>query len=164
MKSDRYLEFVAVEDGAIPFVVDGYGAYKETAIPLPTSQTEMLAFLLHRVDFRLGHPHFIDTLMTSVACYLTKAHQTGPIDLADPDLIAQYFWHVSVNQVAGSGISKWEDGKNIWTFDPPILIARDHVYMGGRTFQETANQVVQVRLGYTLEKVSREAFIAALVS
>jgi len=163
MKSERFMEFVAVESGAIAFNAVGYGDYTEVEIPLPTSKTETMAMLLHRVDFRLGHPHFIDTQMNSVSGYLTKSHQTGPIDLADPDLIAQYFWHVSVNQVAGAGISEWEDGSKLWLFDPAILIARDKLYMGGRTFMETANQVCQVRVGYTLEKVSREAFIAALV-
>lgn len=164
MKSERFMEFLGVESGQIAFNAAGYGVYTEVPIPLPTSQTEKLALLVHQVEFRLGHPSFTDTKMTSVACYLTKSHQTGPITLVDPDLLAQFFWHVSVNQVAASGISEWQDGVRIWRFDPAVLIARDHLYMGGRTFQETANQVCQVRIGYTLEKVSQDAFIAALVS
>jgi len=158
------MEFIGVESGQIAFNAVGYGAYTEVAIPVPTSQNEKLAMLVHEVRFRLGHPSYVDGQMNSVSCYLTKSHQTGPIDMADPDLLAQFFWHVSVNQVAGAGIDHWEDGHKVWHFDPAVLIARDHLYMGGRTFQETGNQVCQVRIGYTLEKVTQEAFIAALVS
>jgi len=145
----------------------GYSTYNEVMIPLPTSGTEIMALLLHEVDFRIAGPEMgVDTQMASNSVYLTKSHRTGPVNncFADPDLLAMYMEHVTINQVAGAGQLLWHDGIPVWRFSPPILIARDAVYFANRTFmQAAANTVASVRLGYTLEKVSREAFIAALV-
>ncbi|MBA7699380.1 hypothetical protein ES703_108075 [subsurface metagenome] len=167
MKSERYLEWICAGVTDTLGVPAGYSVYNEIMIPLPTSGTEIMALLLHEVDFIVAGAEFgVDTQMSSNGVYLTKSHHTAPVNnnLADPDLIAMFMEHATINQVAGAGQLLWWDGIPVWRFSPPILIARDAVYFANRTFsQAAANTVASVRLGYTLEKVSREAFIAALV-
>lgn len=166
MKSERYMEFIGAHNSVLG-VVDATSAYAEVDMPLPTSGTETMALLLHQVQFFLAGPDpTLDAKESDDEVWLTKSHHASvPSQAAsNPDVLAYYFRKLSKNQIAGTSWM-WEDGTNIWTFDPAILIARDSCYFGFRVYQKAAIQVTSdIRLGYTLEKVSREAFIAALVS
>ncbi|MBA7550438.1 hypothetical protein ES705_43735 [subsurface metagenome] len=56
-----------------------------------------------------------------------------------------------------------EIGTQKQTFDPPILYPKASLYVGFNTVGFTTVKKLAVRIGYTLEKVSREDFISALV-
>ena len=48
-------------------------------------------------------------------------------------------------------------------FDPPILYAKNKIYMGMNSAGQGAVKTAYAALGYTLEKVDKDDFIAALV-
>ncbi|MBA7703723.1 hypothetical protein ES703_112516 [subsurface metagenome] len=54
-------------------------------------------------------------------------------------------------------------GERTNKFDPPILYPKALLYLGMNTIGATSTRFATVRIGYTLEKVSREDFISALV-
>lgn len=161
-KSDeRFIEFITdrISESAI-------NTFTQEEIALPTSKTEMMAFLLHTVDIFVETPTFVASTNVSRRCQLTLDEATGMDWYNAFRLIATLsrddHWGALIDDPCPrSGFSY---GRERWVFDPPLLIARDHIYAAVVGHNETTVCVSDVRLGYTLERVSREAFIAALVS
>ena len=97
---------------------------------------------------------------------LTKTSQTGAVGLDRDALIAKMMERVSAGGVQGS-LSEYF--RNIyenpahWRFDPPVLVAKDTLFLGVVGTGNANAKSARIRIGYTLQKVSVEAFIAALV-
>ncbi|MBA7550220.1 hypothetical protein ES705_42730 [subsurface metagenome] len=135
--------------------------FTEVAIATPTSKTENMAMLIHSIELQPviqvdGEPTELD----SVALCVTKTHQTGPVKISDPDCIATFIARTKLAAVFNALI---HIGSQETKFDPPILYPKSHLYLSiystGMALVSTGN----FRIGYTLEKVSREDFISALV-
>lgn len=159
MAKERYLEQIwdnLSEEVANVFI--------EKEISIPSSKTELFAFLLHKVVFGLETPERIDATQTAMGLVLSKTGKTTVNERATTIAFSQQF--LSLGDAQGS-LTEYqiveERGARIWDFDPPILIAQDHLHFGMKGLNNTAVQDGGIILYYTLEKVSREAFIAALV-
>ncbi len=135
--------------------------YEELQMPTPTSKTENMAMLIHSVEF-------IPSTLTAVApaandfiyLHLSKASQTTIKTIEDPDTIAAYQVITVINATL---LAITELGEKTHKFDPPILYPKSQLYVGLMTNGMAAAKYGDVRVGYTLEKVSREDFISALV-
>jgi len=135
--------------------------YAEAQIPCPTSKTENMAMLIHSIELRPSMK--IDSVPTdtdTVNLHLTKASKTTLANLLDPDVITDY---KSVTILGAVMNDVLEFGQELATFDPPILYPRTNLYLGIYTVGLTTVISAYARIGYTLEKVSREDFISALV-
>ncbi len=160
MKNEALLEFICgQEELAVVNVPEAFTIY------LPTSKTELMAMLIHDIWLPVLMPGApAATGETGAGACVTK-NKNSAFGLQDPDVIAgvevQRFWDMPT---VGVTIQDY------WTpmhyhFDPPVLVARDILYF--KIKSDNVDSVLLTgyyRIGYTLEKVSREAFIAALVS
>jgi len=155
--SERYLEWIGFHiDEQAP------NTYTEVPIELPTSENETLALLLHRIEFEMEHGERIPGLITHVDTGLRHRSGVGYPHINVPDVIASVDLELCI-EAAGVHTGRVADTIVPKLFDPPILVATRQIYL----FIQGANNVgaseCYGRIGYTLEKVSREAFIAALV-
>lgn len=140
----------------------------EYEIVTPVSKSEAIAMLIHQLRFELAPPTLIDTLTVDTHVQLRRrSSTTGALARSDPSVIATYAVFASVNKVAGAAekaIAYTEEGSKLINYDPPLLIAASRLYLAVKSYVETAVRYGHCQIGYTLEKVSKEDFIAALVS
>ncbi|MBA7707873.1 hypothetical protein ES703_116757 [subsurface metagenome] len=136
-------------------------AYTEVVLQTPTSKTENMAMLIHEIDLRPSKlvaitPASTDTM--SVQC--TKASKTGFTKISDPDVLARYLTYTHLDAVFNYLA---EHGSQLTKFDPPLLYPKSQIYIAVVSSGFDATVDLHARIGYTLEKVSREDFISALV-
>ena len=162
MGQQAFMEFITHQVEETTLGTQAWGQ-----IVLPTSANELLALLLHDVTFHRVGCDRLDGKTTQMveAIALRQPPSYEGLNAGQyPDVIADVSMLVSTNIINAEGyIWYYQAGRLHWHFDPPILIAQDHLYHGVVGIENTALRVGMVRLGYTLEKVSREAFIASLV-
>ena len=157
MKDERFMEFISkrLEESAA-------GVYTEAVIPTPCSQTEQFAMLIHRIDGHMEPPEVVGAAITVSALALNKASKSEGVGIDDPDCLFEGL--SKVDAVVAATPNFINCGQFVRRFDPPILYAKSQIYLGvwGNNNVGTMTQVC--RIGYTLEKVSKDAFIAALIS
>ncbi|MBA7556203.1 hypothetical protein ES705_48902 [subsurface metagenome] len=135
--------------------------YQEIQMPTPTSKTENMAMLIHSIEL---YPTNI--LAGSIAngdvlhAHLSKTTKTAPGKVADADILAEYRAYAALAEIFHDTVYM---GSQKHTFDPPILYPHANLYAAIQTTGFTSVVSLNVRVGYTLEKVSREDFISALV-
>jgi len=134
-------------------------------IRLPTSQTETLAMLIHKVIFDLdGWAPPVSTTEVTMRLALVKSINLG--------LAADYRWIDTIaafeHTVRAVGVLTEEvistHSPFVVDFAPAVLIARDILFAHSEAANMPAAAAARIRIGYTLEKVTQAAFIAALVS
>lgn len=160
-QGERFMEFLAAY--VCQSVAD---VSKYIDMPLPVSENENLAVLVHRIEFEVNVPTAIFNAAIGVDAFLSKS-QTMPTPpyIAKSEIVDSYqrmFRMWTVNDAfmdGGMGIQQ-----AIHLFDPAILIARRTLYLHINSSATTVLNDATCRLGYTIEKVSKDAFIAALVS
>ncbi|GAH36712.1 unnamed protein product, partial [marine sediment metagenome] len=81
-------------------------------------------------------------------------------DISDPDSIAHFQAKTRLDAVFHAVI---HSGAERSFFDPPLLYPKAFIYLGISSTGFTSALAAHFRIGYTLEKVSREDFISALV-
>ena len=136
-------------------------AYIETQLATPASKTESMAMLIHSVEFEFTD--LVDTAPANadiISAHLSKTSKATIRTIVDPDIIALYLAKTSLNAVFNAIM---EIGTQKQYFDPPILYPKSEMFFGFGTTGFTSVEGAQVRIGYTIEKVSREDFIDALV-
>lgn len=135
--------------------------YTEIQFPTPASKTETLAMLIHSIEL---HPSALmeiaPTSADSISAHLSEASKTSVRTIIDPDILAYYLAFTILDAVASQLVIT---GEQKATFDPPILYPKAKLYLGINTTGFVAEKNVICKIGYTLEKVSREDFISALV-
>ncbi|MBA7703445.1 hypothetical protein ES703_112231 [subsurface metagenome] len=143
-------------------IMSGVDAYTEVTIPTPTSKTENLAMLIHSIYIAPNRMVDAAAPTTGDTIEVMLANKTGTAmkALSDPDVLA-YFFSVTALAAVFNAIETM--GALMWKFDPPILYPRANLYLGVDSSGFTAAMGAVCRIGYTLEKVSREDFISALV-
>lgn len=156
MAKGPFMEFLRAI--AIQPAINTYG---QTQIPTPTSKTENMAMLIHQIELIPNAvvdaaPVTGDTVML----HLTSASKTTIAEPNDPDNLA-YFKAVTLLNAVWHGITYL--GSMMSKFDPPILMPKANLYVGIHSAGMAATHEVTAKIGYTLEKVSREDFISALV-
>jgi len=124
----------------------------------PVGKSENLAMLIHKI--RLGINATLDSPADGdrIVLQLTKAPKTAIVGWDDPDLIAKL--NLDVAWSAGGGYTI--DPVQVEDFVPPILYARSKLYTLGYSVGQTNPNIFNCQVGYTLEKVPANEFIAAL--
>jgi len=135
--------------------------YAELQIPTPTSKTENMAMLIHSIELEPAlMAQSLPTTGDSVHVHLSSKSRTASGEMDEPDVLAARSSFTILNAVFHAVLVKGLE-KN--TFDPPILYPKANLYAGINTTTFAAITNLKFRIGYTLEKVSREDFISALV-
>ncbi|MBA7709591.1 hypothetical protein ES703_118512 [subsurface metagenome] len=135
--------------------------YVETQIPTPTSKTENMAMLIHSIELHPSTPaDAAPANGDTVSLQLSKTSKSAIMTLAVADIIAKYKVQTVTN---ATYLQLYEIGQQKQTFDPPILYPHANLYFATNTVGFAAVTSAYIRIGYTLEKVSREDFISALV-
>lgn len=140
----------------------------EYVIHTPVSKTANIAMLIHQIRFELPPNTQVDTAIVDTHVQLRKrSSTTGSLARNDPAIIATYAEFVSVGKVAGAAekaIAYTSQGSRLIYYKPPYLVAASRLYLAVKSYNETVVHYALCQIGYTLEKVSHEDFIAALVS
>ena len=162
MSPERYMEFLrsTVEESAA-------ATYTETVIHCPVSENEQLAMLIHSIEWWIESPETIDTKESSLQAHLAMASKTAIARLKDRDVLSIITSTHQAGFVEGTlteFVRTWVRRQWILYFNPPILYPRRVLYLAVAGTENVAAYEADVRIGYTLARVSREAFIAALVS
>ena len=156
MAKGPYMEFLRAR--ALQAAIN---TYAETQIPTPTSKTENMAMLIHSIEIVPAMLHALAPANADmIEMHLAKTSQTDVLTLDDPDVLAYYHCMTVLDAVFGALA---ERGEQKQTFDPPILYPKANLYLGVSSVGMASVRFGEVRIGYTLEKVSREDFISALV-
>lgn len=156
-----FMEYLRGEIEADNILVDS------VEIRTPVSKTEELAMLIHEitiigesVDFVAG----VDAINEWVLSRRSNDGDGASINYTSPDMVYR------LDQVATEGIivgafSRAWIGDFTKYFNPPLLYAKTEIFFEAR--QEQAGQAAQLgsfAVGYTLEKVTKESFIDALIA
>ncbi len=141
--------------------------YTETEIKTPASRTEKLAMLIWQMEIEAGLPDIEDAQSNATLTQLVKTTQNTGLGLQDEDLLMRVNKLANVGTVQGS-LTEFQryqelDASVIRYFDPPILYAKAEMFLGIVGSGNAAAGSSGARVGYTLERVASEEFIAALV-
>ena len=140
--------------------------YTELEIRTPVSKTEELAMLIHQVRWDIAKPTATDAATVRVAASLHDRPQTDTAQISDPGCISRHslFAEAGVTEGTLSEFATFDLREGwVYYFTPPLLYAKDAIYLGVNSDHATLLVLAQVRIGYTLERVSSADFIAALV-
>jgi len=169
---DEYMEFIFSPMNDVQGLgpAGGYGAFNQKEIYMPVSENEQLACIIHQVEFYTSHVYPADGVQVAMNASLSKHFRSSFSTIgSDFGMLAYYTEDYGFGLDSGTLSDYWTrktrpDSGMLWKFDPPLLIAQRTLYHGARTYNmPEANQVAHLRIGYTLRKVSKDAFIAALV-
>ena len=156
MAKGPFMEFLRAR-----LVMTAANTFAQIQIPTPTSKTENMAMLIHQIEFEPSIQ--VDSVPTdgdSITVHLAKVSKSAPSGIHEPDSLA--YLHIMTN-LAAIFHALTVTGAPLHKFDPPILYPHANLYGGVTTVGFTAACAATFRIGYTLEKVSREDFISALV-
>lgn len=144
----------------------GANTFTEAEIPVPTSKTEELAMLIWRVLITQDSPDIEDAQSNSTTAQLTTRSVTAQILHTDPAFIAQKLLNIIAGTVQGS-LSEYMffkmEPESQQYFDPPVLFAKSSLWINLLGVGNSNAKGARFVIGYTLERVSREEFIEALV-
>jgi len=156
-----YMEFLRKE-GKTP----NTGAYTEETILCPVSETELMAMLIHKIHLYCGIPEIAAGEDRTMNVQLTSDSKNAIVSWEDNDVLAKFSWgaFASTTLIAGAQIESHvvQIEPPVKYFDPPILYSKRELYLGGYCSAAIPLKF-GVIIGYTLERVSRADFIAALV-
>lgn len=137
-----------------------------TAVETPISKTEELAMLIHEINLYCAEPNF--TLATRNNQYLVVSKRSHEGDAALQGYGNQDCLHfrtlIAAEGIAAGTQRAEQQGEVQKRFDPPLLYSKSQIYI--ESLQSAAGMQdaqVECSIGYTLEKVSRDDFIDALV-
>ena len=142
------------------------GAYAETQIRTPVSKTEELAMLIHLIDAKVAIAPPEDALTTETWSSLHDRPRTDVAPLDDPGCLWHHLVFIQAGVTEGTLTeysTYWVDEINRLYLSPPILYAKDTIYVGVDCTHASYLASTILRIGYTLERVSSQDFIAALV-
>ena len=173
MRSGPFMEFIGWNISGPIAVPDPTNTWAMDTIKLPVSGTELLALLIHSIHIEVGHVSLENYKAggeyRQVASLSLRKPAVGEvIERYDPAGLAFVSYAVCCVETALSvfGYVATPGTIQYKTFDPPILVAQSEIYVSGEARSDVA-QAQQMacsgRIGYTLEKVSKDDFIAALV-
>lgn len=135
-------------------------------IAVPSSKTEELACLIHQIEIKMDEPTYVLAAHEWIKAGISKQDYDGDANMPNYEN-TDMIW--IVENTATEGIVVGPFGRNeqntyIKYFDPPLLYAKADIWLLHELDAgQPAAKIAQTIIGYTLEKVSREAFIEALI-
>jgi len=138
----------------------GNNTLTEVEVATPASKGELMCMIIHFVDYWIEVPDKVaGTSETFFGIFDESGHD---LVLKHKDPHCLLFRHLYI-QGAQPELNDVRECDRVF-YDPPLLYARDSIYMAIKGSANTSTKGSQGMIGYTLEKVSREDFIDALVS
>jgi len=139
--------------------------YAETEIRTPASKTEKMAVLIHMIEFHGDDLEGTEGTYASVTGALLDRTSTAIRSINAPEVIAFFWRFMGLGRYQGTLTehNEQESSPKAFYFDPPILYAKDSIWLAVNTAQCPSVKTIDCRVGYTLEKVSDTDFISALV-
>lgn len=145
---------------------DAINTFAITELRCPVSRTELMAMLIHSIELRVdaSEPDLTKTAQGHISCnLLTRIFGTGA-GISTPGVLElavseREIWTLGTEEL----ISDHDEIPLMHYYNPPILYPRDTMYLSVWSLYQLALHGADVKIGYTLEKVSQQAFIAALV-
>lgn len=137
--------------------------YMETVIPTPCSGNENLAMLIHQIKIRVDHPQFVAGVEVYVNASVHDRQRSSVSGEMNVGCLMRYMRYIWVD---AGGQYQWQAGELdaiTQYFDPPILYAKQNIYFGLNSGNCISVRGGYAAIGYTLEKVAKDDFIAALV-
>ncbi len=126
-------------------------------IQTPTSKSEKLAMLIHRIDYEFPtHAKQDIFIQASIVDYDVAAESKSLIGDHVIDSAKMIFKFTTSGMAYKRMIEEHH-------FDPPVLFTKQKVGLQGRSTGAAAALIVRARIGYTLEKVDKDDYIDALV-
>jgi len=139
--------------------------YAEVEMKTPSSRTEKMALLIHMIEFHGDDVEGVPPAYASVTGAILDRTSTSIRSLHAPEVIAAMWRFNSMGRYTLVLTEDWtlEHSPTILKFDPPILYAKDSMFLAINSVGNPSVKTMDCRVGYTLEKVSSEDFISALV-
>lgn len=158
------MEFLRI-DG----IESAVNTYTEFAFITPTSRTEKQAMLIHMIEFHMKTPD----AQHDIAAYTNGQIMDEPIgsmqNIHNPHILLKVLEEASFpEQIMIAGVDHeyrpviYSRGQYLLNFDPPLLYAKQYIYAAVESSASLNPCDFAGRIGYTLQKVSAEDFIAAL--
>ena len=148
-----YMEFIGEK-----ITMSAANTFTEIDISTPVGKSENLAMLIHQISVdvitQLDAPAQGDECVIQV----TSATKSSQVNFDDPDLLLKTKRAFGLSTNGG----QWFEHTFVKYFSPPILYARSKIYGGMVTTGQGAAKDAGIQIGYTLEKVPQDLFIAAL--
>ncbi len=138
----------------------------ETEIRTPVSRSEKLAMLVWQIQATLSEPDSEDGVRNTVDASLTEDTQTAIQLLSRDGTINAWQRALEFGRVQGtlSEFGMFVESVNLLQYyAPPFLYAKDAMFLQVQGTGNTGLKAVEVKVGYTLERVPDSLFIAALV-
>ena len=147
-----FMEFLR---GRIPQAV--LTEYSEVEIRTPVSKTEELAMLIHMIETKVIKCPMEDLQTREASCHLAECPSDHVRGIEEPECL----YHHGVWSEAGYSEGTLTEHSQFYTkeidrqvFNPPILYAKDSIYLGVICDNPVNLTTATCRIGYTLERVS----------
>ncbi len=140
--------------------------FLEAEIPTPVSRSEKLAMLIWSIECPLLTPAQIEDGQENAARVQLASESQDAIQPAEDDDILFSMQRVALQQAQGSlteFLQTQIHGVPWITYQPPVLYTKSSLFLGLDSIGVTQLVSAVIRVGYTLERVPSDIFIAALV-
>lgn len=145
----------------------GANTFTELEIATPVGRSEDIVMLIHGVTMFVGDPDIEDAQTNLVQIHL---HNATRLAISTPDVAGNIYFHDEANSVGviQGTLSEFQHyfsrgDPYFRMYQPPRLYAKASIFMGIVGTGNANPKRMQMRLEYTLARVSKEEFIAALV-
>ena len=141
--------------------------YTEAEIATPVGRSVRQAMLIWLVEWSLDDAEAVDTAISQSRAHLAKDSQSAVLGLQDSSLISRKVNTIVAGSAQGSLTEYMQVGgtqhPDFQRFDPPLLYANSSLFLGIGGVGNLSARSVAVRVGYTIEQVTSEEFLEALV-
>lgn len=136
--------------------------YNNAEIVTPASKTEKMAMLIHAVFFFIPRPFAVVTINTEIGAQLHSFDSTALLNAFQDGYVAGSNRNRFTGAAVGDGTEQWQIPAAQY-FSPPILYAKSSIWLACMGVLTTQTNTCDVAIWYTLETVSKDDFIDALV-
>ncbi|MBA7707642.1 hypothetical protein ES703_116518 [subsurface metagenome] len=159
MVGERYMEFLR---NVITQVT--INTFIEEQLPTPATGNENMAMLIHMIigSAEPGLGEVLKDVELIAAIHDRSMTLTG--GWRYPGTLMYHHYGINATLSAAGLVYKREDSLQVVYFNPPVLYAKSFIYHALNSEECAHIRSHEIAIGYTLEKVSKDAFIAALVS
>lgn len=137
----------------------GANTFTQETISLPVDIAKNLVFLIWQIEWHCSNAQ--DTMVQDdqIACQITRTSQTSIVGIDNTSVIAQFKQQVQV-LTSGGAIARYPV---IQTFDPPLPIAKEEIYLAIASTGDASANGVKVRIHYTLREMKDSDFVKSLL-
>ncbi len=140
--------------------------YAEASVETPVSRSEKLAMLVWRIEWHMDRPDLEDGQSNRLRAQLTDRTFTALQVTQSVSILSSQ--DRTIEQPSQGSLTEYlqlyeTPKESTFMFQPPFLYAKSSIFLGVQGTGNSGAKFAVAKLGYTLETVSPEVFIAALV-